>query len=218
MLSISKAVENILYSSDTAYFALQSGILNLSAYAKQIHKQVENECKKRLKSTNGIIMALSRLQKNTSCKRVILPKLLCSGVAIKHALTEVVLSKTPENIALAHKLISEGDRVVLITYGLSEINLVLQKTNQQGLKKLFKKQVPTNIIENLVSITLTTSNDHAFTPNVFYSILRRLATKEINLVEITTTQTEITLILEQAKLKEAYAILSVFFVSQESLY
>ena len=221
MQSINKAVENIVTHSDVPYFALQDGILNLSAYAKLIRKQVQNECKKPVKSINAIVMALSRMQKRVSKKKVKLPKISVSGVTIKRNLSELSIARSLESCELVQNLMrtkAPTVQVHLVTYGLNYINLIVQNISEKEIKKTFGAFSPTAIITDLVSITMSIPEDDVMTPNIFYTILSRFASQEINVIEITTAKLEQTIIIEEKLLPKAYTALSDILEEKEKLF
>lgn len=221
MKSINKAVEDIITHSDIPYFALQNGILNLSAYAKQIRKEVQNECKKPVRSINAIVMSLSRIQKRISKKKVKLPKIYVSGVTIKRNLSELSIVKSTEAFKFVQSLLSTKApkaQVHLVTYGLTYINLIVQNLSEKEIKKIFGPFSPTAILTDLVSITMSIPEDDVMTPNIFYTILSRFAAQEINVVEITTAKLEQTIIVEEKLLPKAYAALSDILEEKEQLF
>ncbi|HZT35449.1 MAG TPA: hypothetical protein VFA15_05995, partial [Nitrososphaera sp.] len=62
MRKIQDAVRDIVYGDEEALYALSKDYMNLSRYAKFIHKEVEERTTKDVKPA-GIVVALSRLQK-----------------------------------------------------------------------------------------------------------------------------------------------------------
>lgn len=164
-------------------------------------------------------MALSRLQKKNPHKRVGPPKLLINGITVKENLTELVFPKSPDTVRIAKHLITSSTlQPVLITYGMNEVSLIIQARNTAQIKKQFSPFRAIAVLPNLVSMTLGTVGEHAFVPNIFYSLLGRLATKEINIIDISTTHSEITLILELHVLPKAYKAIYAIFQEREKLF
>lgn len=218
MIKISTIVEKILSESEIAYSALESGILNLSAYAQEILPEVEKRTKKEVK-TGSIVTALSRLQKSLTKKEPLAPKLSIDDISVKSGIIELAYDKTEENLKNLSKLYQEknmsNNEFLMITHGLSEIGIICSQKLENKLRKIFRNQKPKIFIPNLVSLTARFSQDYIITPNITYAFVRKFALKRINISELVSTFTEITFIVHEKDMQQSFDTLNEIFTENK---
>ena len=211
MLKVTDAVREILKSSEVALSAYNEGYLNLSAYAASIHSEVEKRVRKTVQ-VGTIVVALSRMSNSLESEGPLLPKLKLDSISVKTGLIELAFDKSKLNRDRLQKLYQDPDFIdcdyFAVTHGIGELSIVVPEALKKNLLKIFAKQTPKLVLENLASLTVKFNDKCIFTPNVTYSIIRMLALKRINILETISTFTELTFILDQKDLQEAFAILS----------
>lgn len=86
-------------------------------------------------------------------------------------------------------------------------------TNQAitSIQKLFGKQKPKAHIDGLSSLSIEFVSKYVGVPNIFYSFIRCLALRRINIVEMVSTYTELTFILDEKDLERAFRIIKKTF-------
>lgn len=214
MIKISDIVEEIVYSSEIALSALSQGYLNLSAYAKAIREEVEEKTKKPVR-VGSIVVALSRLSKSLGEQKPLLPEIAIENLTVKSPLIEITFDKTGGNLGKLRELytdsgLSSAD-FLTVTQGAGEITIIAAENAKQKILKIYKDIKPKVILENLVGLTVSFSEKYIPEPNVIYTLLRCLAIKRINIVEIVSTYTELTFILSKENLQEAFLTLNEIF-------
>lgn len=210
MMKISEVVQKILYSSENALMAINEGYLNLSAYAKIIQKQVEEKSKKPVK-TGSIVVALSRLAKVVKNKRSILPSIKIEEMTIKSPLVVITYEKNRENLARLKDFYQKinlhaGDFFVL-TQGTVEITIICNETAQSFIIESFPQIPPKTVIRNLAGISIRFSEQYVDEPNIIFALLRILAIRQINIIEIVSTYTELTFIIREQDLDVSFSYL-----------
>ncbi len=217
MLKISATVEQIVATSEFALEGLNNGCLNLSAYANKIHPLVEAKTKKPVK-IGSIIAALSRIaSRNKSTEKPFSPDIEAYNLVSRSGLAEITYSKTPENQRLVSKLYADtkfmSAQFFVVTLGLGEISIVTTEELADEIKNLFGTQKPILFKKSLASLSMQTGASGIETPNQFYTIIKQFALQKINIVEFVTTYTELSFILDQKDLKQAFNLLhDAFFV------
>jgi len=219
MINISNVVKDIVYSSEIALSALAEGYLNLSAYAKSIQEEVETKAKKPVR-TGSIVVALSRLRKSLRASRQsLLPKVIVDDLSVKSGLIEVAFDRTKENLDKLQQLYRDKNfsstDFFIVTQGVGEINIIALEQAEKHILRIYKQQKPKIIIRNLVSLTVRFSEKYIETPNIIYALVRRFALKRMNIVEIVSTYTELTFVLRQDNLQEAFLTLNDIFRKDE---
>lgn len=218
MLKISNAVKTVLYSSDIALLALDNGWLNLSAYAESIKRQVESLTKKPVK-TGSIVVALSRLKPNIPKNIIALPKIIIEELTVKADLVEVVYDKTDktlENLAKVYKSnIFKTTDYLTVTQGIGEVAIMLQRRDLPKIRKIYIHRNPKHLTEDLVSLTIRVSPEYIYTLNTFYALTKKFTLKQLNIVNIISTYTEMAFIVESKNLEAAFLTLNELFTESK---
>lgn len=205
MLKVSEAVLEILTGSDVAMEALKDGILNLSAYAEKIHTEVEEKTLKPVK-IGTIVVALSRTAENLDQIGSINPKIQLEELSIKAPLCDITFENTKENLRLVKSLSGQipdsATHFFTVTQGIEEITIVASESYKTSILNHFKTE-PKSVLSNLVGVSVRFGEEYIPLPNVIFAILYSLAVKRINLIEIVSTYTEITLVVEKDNVEVA---------------
>lgn len=214
MLKISDAVKQVLHHSDVALLALNKGWLNLSAYAESIQPKIEGLCKKPVK-TGSIVVALSRYKTQIDTQEPILPDIILEELTIKSNLVAVTYDKTGKTLQNLVKLYQrkhfEPKDYLSITQGVSEVSIIIEEHNLKKVLDIYVHRQPKDLMKNLVSLTLHVSPEYIHTPNTFYALARRFALSKINIVDVISTFTEMSFIIEEKQTQEAFETLNALF-------
>jgi hypothetical protein len=218
MIKIAEIVEEILTGSDIAYSALISGYLNLSAYAHSIKGQVEKKALKPVRH-GTIVVALSRLKKKLPNQSQVLPRFVAENLAVRTGLAEIAFEKTKTNLDLL-RLLYKDDRFFesdffTVTHGVNELAVILPETLAPAVFKLYGKHKPKFSVNRLASLTVRFGEKYFVVPNIIFLLVRPLALKRINVVEIVSTYTELTFIVYEKDLQEAFLLLNALLRSQK---
>ncbi len=213
MIKISSVVSNILQGSETQMEAMRSGVLNLRAYARQIHPLVEGVTFKPVK-IGTIVVALSRLRDSIDNIESIHPNITLEELNIKSPLTDITYEKSAEAVRLAHSFSQQLEELnghfFTMTQGIDEITFIVSGDLKKKLISHFTTK-PKAIFEELVGVNVRFSEEYLKHPNVIYSILSRLAAKRINVIEIVSTYTELMIVVEKEEMEGAIAQLNTLF-------
>jgi hypothetical protein len=213
MIKISDVVSEILYASPSAYDAMRSGFLNLSAYGKQIQPLVEERCWKPVK-VGSIVAALARLAPKVADQQSLYPTVKLDDLTIKAALCDISFEKTEQTIELAHtltqKLKGRQETFLTFTQSNTEITVIASQDLVTLILDHFSIK-PKAVYQNIVGLTAHFSPDYLTEPNIIFSIISTLANKRVNLIEIVSTYTELTMLIEQKDLSVAINQLNLLF-------
>ncbi|RTL38028.1 MAG: hypothetical protein EKK48_22270 [Candidatus Melainabacteria bacterium] len=211
MLKVTDIVRNILFSSEPELTILSRRLLNLSAYAKRIQPEVEKRARKSVQ-VGSIVVALSRISQELTDEDPLLPAVKLDGIAVKSNLAEVAFNKTPSNKLKAQKLIVDKELshadFFTVTYGASEISVFAPMTLMPSISKSFRPEKPKLLLENLAALTVQFGDEYIDTPNMYFALLRSVAVKRINIVELISTFTELTFLVRQSDLNELFQIMN----------
>lgn len=220
MIKIADVVRDITSSSEIALSGLHVGHLNLSAYAKSIHKEVEERTKKPVR-IGSIVIALSRFRKTlTYDNSPFFPKIVIEDLSVKSGLVEVAFDKTQTNLGKLKLLYKDkkfgAGEFFMVTHGTGEISIITLQKAEDHVLKTYHPQKPKAIYRDLVGITIRFDKRYIEIPNVIYTFIRTLALKKINIIEVVSTYTEITFLVRQKDLEKTFILLNSFFENRKS--
>ncbi len=210
MLTVIQAVRQILFSSDIPLESFRMGILNLSAYAALIHEEVEQKTKKNVQ-TNTITVALSRLQKELTKVPALRSEFQLQQLSIQPDLIDITYEKTIANMKGIRKLAEITQNISFLTFseGVNEITIITPRQHISVVMSCFSDQ-PKAAYEHLVGISVKFGEEYLPQANLIYSILGALASHRINLMEIVSTYTELTMVIEEKDMRVAVEALEKY--------
>lgn len=106
--------------------------------------------------------------------------------------------------------INAGD-FFMVTQGTGEITIVALETSLPHIIHVARPARPKAVIKNLVGLTVRFDPKYLTVPNVIFAFVRCMALKRINIAEIVSTYTELTFIIDQKDLQEAFLALNELF-------
>lgn len=210
MIKIQDVVRDIVFKEEEALYALSMQYMNLSAYAKKIHKEVEEKTKKDLK-VSGIVVALSRVQRELKNVHPLLQDIKIDNITTKSPLSEIVFEKTPQVLgklsSFYEKVKTNSDDFITMTLATSEVTVICSDRIKKEVLKHFK-ETPIMIESELASLGISIDPKYYPMPNITFSLIRRIAKKRIPLAETITTHAEIIFIFSQKHLSEVLGLFS----------
>ncbi len=212
MINVAATITTIIEEDDHVLQDLRAGILNLSSYARIIQPEVEKRTLKEVK-LKSIVVALSRMAK-TSQQNTDQFNLRLQNLSVHSHLIDIAFEKTKENLKRISELINSyptnGDAFLAITQGLTEITIIAENSFIDSAKNVFDGVQPVSELTELAGITVKLDISYLNVPRVFYELTYSLQTKKISIVEIVSTATEITFIINKADVQIAIPQLSKF--------
>lgn len=209
MVTITHLVENIVEKKPFLEEALARGLINYAALAESIQSEIEKELKQKVK-TSAIMMSLRRLSEKLGkgfIKQAEI-KLKETDITVKSDLFEITVFKSStiiNNIRKLYDLVdfSKGD-FLTITHGLYEITIISNKKYKNKMQKIFENEKIEKIIDDLSSLTIKIPIESVQTVGLFYVLTKAINWENINIIEIVSTLTEMTFIIEEDKVARAF--------------
>ena len=200
MISVSQVVEAMVKKNPFLGDALGKGILNHSSLARIIKPQIEKALFKDVQE-GSIIVALNRLSKKFKKIEATQGKLQGLGdLTVRSNLVDYTFLNSPTLGNAQNKLLErvedKKDSFITISHGINQVTIIASQTIETDIKEIFKNETSICILENLSSLTIKIPVEATKIPGVLYSILKILAWESINLIEFTSTFTELTLVME----------------------
>lgn len=214
MITIAQATTQILYGDEIAREAIVRGVLNLSAYAKQLQPQIEKRLYKRVR-VGSIVTALSRLATLAGKIPTLKAEVHIEDMSIKSPLCELTYEKTQETVKSIARLGSlySGRGFFTVTHGVGEVTCIAAQSFKESILEKIS-ETPKGQYDNLAAITVRFAEDQYIeVPNMIYTLVCALAVQRINLIEIVSTYTEISFIVRQVDMNEVVEVFRVNFLN-----
>jgi len=213
MRTIQEAVTAIINKTPFIEEALYDKLINVSSLARIIKPEVETMLKKEIKD-GAIMMAINRLSPSSVLKtrRNIKKIALSSGDFIMRSdLCDYTFKNTPTLVQRISKLLTDigidNDNFLTISQGVFETNIVVSKKLKEMIDEIFKDEITLWSITNLASITIKLPKSNIEQSGIYYFILKQLAWADISVQEVISTTHEITIVVKEADIKQAFSIL-----------
>ncbi len=212
MATVALIVENIVKRRPFLEEALAQGIINYAALAQELLPDVEQELQKKVQPA-AILMALRRFQEKL--EKSFIPKARIkfkeSDVMLRSDLFEITIVNSPTAIKKMKTLydlvdVTRGD-FLTVTHGIYEITIISNRKHKQKIISLLEEEETKKMIEKLSSVTMKIPLEAIHTVGLFYILMKALNWENINIVEIVSTLTEMTFILEEKDAPKAFTTL-----------
>lgn len=217
MYSITDYVRQIIDSKPIFAEMLSKNYLNLSNFADDIIPEIENLSYKKI-TKNSVVMALSRIKEEIKVENKIEFKV--NDISVKYPLSEInypipLQFCTDEVSSIYDEFGTIDNHFLNIVSGNSETTIFVNSKLKDKIFKTFKKKKHNLELDNLASVSLKFSPEYLEVIGITYEVLRAMTWNKINLVEVVSTYTEITLIIHQKDTQKLIDILHIFIDSSK---
>ncbi len=215
MITVAEVTRKYVLESPLLEEGLDRSIINLSALARELRPRIEEELGKNV-SPAAIIMALKRLSpellKGTRRKPMIERQL--GDLIVRSNLVELIFRHSDsiweKQKQLLHRIEHDRDTFLTYTQGIFEVMLVASSSIEKAVLDIFSAEKVVCHLRDLSAITIRLSPRTVYVPGVYYSILKHLAWENVNVVDVVSTYTEFTVLIENQNVDRAFSILKRF--------
>jgi hypothetical protein len=205
MIKISTIVQNIMEDDDLIKSLASKGLLNSMAYARSILPQVESKAMKDVQ-LGSVTAAVTRYLSHL--KAIDLPSEKdIQQISVQTSLEGVTYERSEEisqKIQSIYNQIKVGNKTyITITQGINETTIIAESSIIDIFRQGLKKYPTIYDISDIIGITVKFGLKYMAIPNLFYLLIRKLALKNINIIEIVSTATELTFIINKSNLQIA---------------
>lgn len=206
MIGIASKVHDLLSQDDLALAAAQRGYLNLSAYARTIAPAVSQELRKEVRESS-VVAALSRIVAELDSSDAAPARMAIQRLVVHSNLEGMTFERSERVSRKIRDIYSEvafsNKTYLTVTQGINEITVIAESSVAQVFRKKLKSAHGIYDKQGLVGITVKFEEKYLSIPNLIYMVTRRLAYKAINIIEIVSTATELTYVIEKDDLAVA---------------
>ena len=212
MITVPEIVEQIVRKSPFLEEALASKIINLSSLARIIKPEIQQKLLKDIKN-GAIIMALKRLEEKLDKKDSPSLKTLknIGDLTVRSNLVEFTFTNSSTLLDRLREILLIIDRektsFLTFSHGVFETTLIVSQNLETEVEKIFSHEHMRSKFTQLSAITLLLPKETVNTPGAYYQILKNLAWEGINIVEVVSNYTELTIVLENNEVNRAFSAL-----------
>jgi len=212
MITVAEVVARLVKSSPFLEEGFSRGIVNYSALARELRPQVEEALLKEV-SEAAILMALKRLAEKIDHKRQICEQVMSEigELTVRSHLFGYTFQKSDSIVEKQKQLLdaarSRNDPFVTFTQGVFETAIIVGAQLQPTVEEIFCNEKLIARLKDLSAIIIRFPREAVTTPGIHYPILTQLAWRNINVIELISTYTELTIILDRKQVDLAFSIL-----------
>lgn len=214
MITVPEATKKIVERSRYLSEAISKRIINYSSLARYIKPELEELLLKKV-SLASIIMALNRLESDFQ------PKFRQSNIfktppeiTVRSNLFLVSLLNNDIqglSVLISHDVNSRS--FFLKNQGVHESSLVLSQDLFEKYKNTIEGKSPLVLEDKVSAVTIYLPSEAHTTSGIYYFFLKSLAWEGINILEIVSTTSELTLIVSDQDTERTFAIIKSLFAS-----
>jgi hypothetical protein len=214
MKKLGEMVEEEIKRSPFLMESLKEGLINISALARKIQKQVEKSIGKPIQ-TSAIIMAINRLplqvgQKTESDLLRYISKL--GDVRVRSNIVDYTFIQSGTIVHAQTSLLVRAAELPKsfhsISQGVTETTILVDEQLERDLIHIFRKEKCIEKERDLTVLTFLLPSENRVLYGFYYFILREFAWNGINLVEIISTSNEFTLVVATKDLDASFKVLA----------
>ena len=205
MRSIPNAVKSTIETDGFLHFGLANRVLNLSKTARFIKPLIESRTKKQV-SFSAITMALSRLRLHKHRENTRLKSVKLNAINVTKNLVDITFDKTRDNVHSLEKAtarIRNANAYIVATYGTTELTVILDQEYERALKRSVGAS-PIAEIRNLVAIGVQFDEKYIEQVGMVYTLIQQLTFQNVNVVEFSSTNTELVFYVHKRDMKVAF--------------
>ncbi len=212
-MNLSQAVAHQINNSQLISDAISAGIANISSIARYIKPSLEKELGEEL-SDSAIVMSIKRLplgQKELLDKSIKSFMTKLGDITVRSDLSDHTFTNSrtlPEAQQRLLSVIKEDPSIFhSACKGVHETTIVGSMSLNDEIKDIFKKEKLISRRNELAAVSVNLPPANLDTHGVYYVILKQLAWRGINLVEVLSTSHEITLIVSSSDVEDVFSII-----------
>jgi hypothetical protein len=216
MRRISDLVEEYVLETPLVEEHLSLGLINLSALARHLQPRLRQALLRPV-SEASIMMALKRLGPRVAARtrrpstRTARP----SDLTVRSSLVELTFRASDSTREKHRRLVTRAHRAedAFLTYteGATEVMLMVSAGLEKVVLQIFAGERLVSRVRNLSAIVIRLAASTVQTPGVYYAILKRLAWRNINVVDVVSTCTEFTIVVGNEEVDAAFSALRRYF-------
>jgi hypothetical protein len=215
MIRIADVVDDLVRKMPLLQTGLQHRLFNLTQLARFIRPHVQVRARKEMKES-ALVMALSRLQRRMSKTDLEPGRYRIKNITVHTGLATATYTKTRDTHRAVHSFVSQVEKrhgYITLSEGHTEITVIYQTAYEPLLAKTITQR-PIFTHTNLASLSISFDEQYTKMPGFIYIILQQMILQHINIIEISSTYTELVLLIDDRETKVGFDTLYALFGSE----
>lgn len=212
MITVPQLVEEILKNSPLLSESVEEGLVNYSSLARKIQPEIEEKLYKKV-SVGSIIMALKRLHvissPGTKKLNSVLSKI--TDLSLRSNLMALTFINSPSLFKNQSQFLDAASKTpnsfLTISTGIHETSIFISRNLSDEAENIFENEVLKLKVKDLSSITLILPKEAIDTPGIHYSVFKKLYSRGINVFDVVSSFTELTIFLKSEDIERAFGVL-----------
>lgn len=179
--------------------ALRRGVLNLRAYGRSIRAKVEASRGEKV-DVATLAVALSRLEKKAKTEAGLIPNVKLDDLTVRAPLVDITYPRstvtTRELERIASSLHNDSENFIAVNQADREITIIVPARYETTVTDAIDA-APTYVQDDLYAVTVHFPVSYMPVPNVIYTLVAAVAAHQINLIELISTLTELSFVVEK---------------------
>ncbi len=216
MRTIPEIVTALVRRSPYLEDALSLGIVNHSALARRIRRDVEREAMKSVQ-LGALIVALGRLSRTLTARSKKRAGVFrrAPDLIVRLRLFEVTYANSATLVLkqsrLLERLSARPSLFLTVTRGINETTIIASREIEEPVLAAFRGERHVCQIGQLASVTVMLPAGTVSVPGVYSHILKALAWEGLNVIEVVSTLNEFTVVLDERDIDAAFSIIKRLF-------
>jgi hypothetical protein len=216
MEKISDAVGYIIRNNPEWVDLLKHDLVNMTQLANYICPLIAARTQKPVKSS-AVLMALSRLKTDLSQSNI--PRVIFrfDHILVQSDLVIITCAKSLANIKkinLFYQSVVKNSGYITLTEGISEISLIFNHKYLAQYHKLVSDK-PESEFTRVSALVLKFSPEYLNMPGLLASVVQKIALQQIPIIEVSSTQTEFIMYLNDKDISLAFDTIFLSFVTRK---
>jgi aspartokinase len=210
MVTISQAAQDLLDKRPFLQEAISQKIVSFSRLADNIKPEIESEMGKNIRHS-AVVMAIRRYAKKLEKKHHMRSFNYFTETILKTDICYILIEGSPTALnkiqSLYSTIVFKPGKIFNIVHGNYEIGIITSQSNKEEILNELSDENILRVIEDLVVVSLTCSQDNLLAPGVIYNVLRYVAWENINVLSVTLTSQELNVVVPRNEAMRAYNML-----------
>jgi hypothetical protein len=210
-MNIAQAVDELISVSPFLEEALSEELINVSSLARKLQPDIEKKLHKKVQP-GAIVMAINRRPSGLSFRiskeiREFMRNL--GDVIVRSNLRDYTFENSAGLISCNRQLMDEigGEKEIFctISQGVFETTLVVSNLLETRIRDIYRKEKLLARKTRLSSITIRLPESNTEVSGIYYFLLKNLAWSGINVCEVISTSNEVTFVVEEKDVHNAFS-------------
>lgn len=211
-MKTSEAISQIIHGNPLLQFGLSHRLFNLSEVAQFIRPIVEVRLEKSIQKT-ALVMALSRLQKTLQKDLPQADNFEIENLGVQTNLATRTYEKRVKNheqINLAYNAVQKQGQYFVYSESTSEITIFFNKRFLPIVENIVQ-DYPKYKNDNITAVQVKFDEKFFYEPGLMYLVMQKMMLQNINIIDLSSTFTELIFFIEKDDLQLVFDTLRSCF-------